>query len=93
MTFEEWLDVPMKLELKPEGKEMMVYLNNPEEVAILKLAAVYTNIFSRMIEEGKITSAQCIDILSEIAIQVCGGCGDTNKTEIYTDFNRYFGKN
>lgn len=73
MTFEEWLDVPMKLELKPEGKEMMVYLNNPEEVAILKLAAVYTSIFSSMIREGRMTARQCLDVLSEIAIQVCGG--------------------
>lgn len=93
MTFEEWLDAPMKLETATEGNEMTLHLDNPEEVAILKLAAVYTTIFSSMIQEGKITTQQCLDVLSEIAIQVCGGCDDINKVEVFTDFSRYFGKN
>ena len=93
MTFEEWLDAPMKLETATEGNEMTLHLDNPEEVAILKLAAVYTTIFSSMIQEEKITTRQCLDVLSEIAIQVCGGCDDINKVKVYTDLSRYFGQN
>ena len=92
MTFEEWLDAPMKLETQTNGNEMMMHLDNPEDVAIIKLAVVYTTIFSSMIREGKITTRQCLDVLSEIAIQVCGGCDDINKVEVFTDFSRYFGK-
>ena len=93
MTFEEWLDAPMKLETKMDDGKMSFYVDNPNKVAILKLAVVYSTLFSEMIRGGEMTGQGCLELLSEIANQVCGGCDDINKVKVYTDLSRYFGQN